>query len=119
MAYVTADGLYRFEGLTGNILFLYNLLECPTSPVTAISSHLFSLKFVPFPFLHFLCGDLFQFSVMLASFNLPSSTPSPFFYRDLAKGLTLFKGVTVLYSVYLFFCIFFSFEPLPLESGHS
>lgn len=118
MACVTADGLYRFEGLTGNILFLYNLFECPTSPIT-MSSHFFSLKFVPFPFLHVLCGDLFQFSVMLASFNLPSSTPSPFFYKDLAKELTVFKGLTVLYSVYLFFCIFFSFEPLSLEFGHS
>lgn len=43
------------------ILFLYNLLECPTSPLTAMSSHFFPLKSVPFPFLYFLCGDLFQF----------------------------------------------------------
>lgn len=106
MAYITADDLCSFEGFIANILFLYDLLQCPTSPLNAMPSHFCSLQAVPFPCLHFLCGAPFQFSVMWVSSFQPYQFPRP--ARVFYKGLRdlLFKGLTLPYSVYLVFAYF-------------
>lgn len=107
MAYITADGIYSFEGFTGDILFHYNLLECSTSPLIAISSHFCSLQTIPFPSLHFLCGGPFQFSVMWTSSFQPSQfphAPAHAFYKGLTKRFTIQEAYSSLFSLFIFAC---------------
>lgn len=108
MAYIS---LYSLEGFIGNILLLYNLLECPTLPLLLILP--ISVTYEKFLF------NLCSYVVILSSFQWCESFISAFpvlptahvFYTGLAglllKAFTLL--VQIIYSLPIFKTFFFFF----------
>lgn len=110
MAYIS---LYSLEGFIGNILLLYNLLECPTLPLLLI----LPISVTYEKFLFHLCS----YVVILSSFQWCESFISAFpvlptahvFYTGLAglllKAFTLL--VQIIYSLPIFKTFFFFLFP--------
>lgn len=91
-----------FEGFIANILFLYDLLQCLTSPLNAMPSYFCSLH-SPFSISPFVRGAPFQFSVMWVSSFQPYQLPRPahVFYKGLAKGFTIQGAYSSLFSLFV------------------
>lgn len=114
MAYITANGIYSFEGFIGSILFLYFIpwvpylsLYCYFFPFLLLTNHSFSI----FPFHVWWSFPIFS-DVGLFISSFPVFPPAHVFYEGLTKGFTTQGAYSSLFSLFIFayslFFVYFS-----------